>query len=70
MKIGDIIRYLPSTHGDPCLGLVMGMHRTRNQYGWETMVYHIQWFNDGHDDWTDVNSVTHESQEYIEVYSE
>ncbi len=68
MKIGDIVRYLPSTVGDPALGLVIGMHETRNQYGWTMMVYHIEWFNDGSEGWTSANSQTHETQEYIEVY--
>jgi hypothetical protein len=70
MKIGDIVRYLPSTLGSPCLGLIIGAHRTRNQYGWEIEFYHIQWFNDGDDGWTEANSVTHESLECIEEYND
>ena len=72
MNIGDIVKYMPSEaymRGFQALGLIMGKHMTRNQYGWKIMIYHIKWFNDGTDTWTEANSITHESQEYIEVYS-
>jgi len=69
MSIGDIVEYLPARHESvPVLGVIVGMHDTRNQYGWLMTVYHVEWFNDGTEGWVPANALTHETAEYIAVY--
>ena len=71
MKIGDVVRYKPygeyMTSEGSILGLIVGMHDTDSLFLGHITLYHVEWFNDGSEDFRERHAITHEAESSLEV---